>query len=80
MMRRLVHRGPDSQGILRDPDRLAVLGHCRLAIMDPAGGDQPIRSVVLHSGTVGGQGLKIYRRKGYGEKIANRYRLREIQK
>ncbi len=44
MMRRLVHRGPDSQGILRNPDRPAVLGHRRLAIMDPSGGDQPIHS------------------------------------
>jgi len=44
MMRRLAHRGPDAQGILREPERPAVLGHRRLAIMDLAGGDQPIRS------------------------------------
>lgn len=44
MMRRLVHRGPDGQGIFRNPEAPAVLGHRRLAIMDPAGGDQPIRS------------------------------------
>ena len=44
MMRRLVHRGPDAQGVFRDPDTAAVLGHRRLSIMDPAGGDQPIRS------------------------------------
>lgn len=44
MMRRLVHRGPDAQGIFRETERPAVLGHRRLAIMDPAGGDQPIRT------------------------------------
>ena len=44
MMRRLVHRGPDAHGIFRNPETPAVLGHRRLAIMDPAGGDQPIRS------------------------------------
>ncbi len=44
MMHRLAHRGPDAQGILREPVRSAVLGHRRLAIMDLAGGDQPIRS------------------------------------
>jgi len=44
MMNRLLHRGPDAQGIFRGPGRRAVLGHRRLAIMDPAGGDQPIRS------------------------------------
>jgi asparagine synthase (glutamine-hydrolysing) len=44
MMRRLAHRGPDAHGILREPERPGVLGHRRLAIMDLAGGDQPIRS------------------------------------
>ena len=44
MMRRLIHRGPDAQGIFRNVGTPAVLGHRRLAIIDPAGGDQPIRS------------------------------------
>ena len=44
MMRRLAHRGPDAQGILKNPEGPGILGHRRLAIMDPAGGDQPIRS------------------------------------
>ena len=34
MMDRLAHRGPDGQGIRRQPGR-GVLGHRRLAIMDP---------------------------------------------
>jgi asparagine synthase (glutamine-hydrolysing) len=42
MMRRLVHRGPDAQGMYVSPDGHGLLGHTRLSIMDPAGGDQPI--------------------------------------
>lgn len=40
MMRRLRHRGPDAHG-LHTCNR-GALGHRRLSIMDPAGGDQPI--------------------------------------
>jgi asparagine synthase (glutamine-hydrolysing) len=36
----LAHRGPDGSGIHVQPD--GALGHRRLAIMDPAGGAQPI--------------------------------------
>jgi len=39
-MRRLVHRGPDGEGRYESGD--AVLGIRRLAIIDVAGGDQPI--------------------------------------
>jgi len=42
MMKRLAHRGPDAQGMWSSPR--ATLGHQRLSIMDPAGGDQPIFS------------------------------------
>jgi len=42
MMERMVHRGPDSGGTYLAPDARGVLGHRRLAIMDPAGGRQPI--------------------------------------
>jgi len=42
MMERMVHRGPDSSGVFRAPDARGVLGHRRLAIIDPAGGSQPI--------------------------------------
>jgi asparagine synthase (glutamine-hydrolysing) len=41
MMDRLAHRGPDAEGMHRQPGA-GVLGHRRLSIMDPAGGDQPI--------------------------------------
>lgn len=38
----LGHRGPDGEGVHARP--LGVLAHCRLAIMDPAGGRQPIHN------------------------------------
>jgi len=48
-VRRLAHRGPDSEGWF--DGETATLGTCRLAIIDLAGGDQPIynedRSVVV---------------------------------
>jgi asparagine synthase (glutamine-hydrolysing) len=40
MMGRLEHRGPDGNGWYRD--RYAALGHTRLAIIDTAGGAQPL--------------------------------------
>lgn len=40
----LAHRGPDGQGTWRAPDGACVLGHQRLAVIDPAGGHQPIVS------------------------------------
>ncbi|GAB3256872.1 asparagine synthase (glutamine-hydrolyzing) [Nocardioides dilutus] len=40
MMGRLGHRGPDGNGYYRD--RVAALGHNRLAIIDAAGGAQPL--------------------------------------
>jgi asparagine synthase (glutamine-hydrolysing) len=40
MMGRLAHRGPDGSGLFRDLH--AALGHTRLAIIDVAGGTQPL--------------------------------------
>jgi len=42
MMKRLAHRGPDAEGLYVTNHR--ALGHRRLSIMDPQGGDQPIWS------------------------------------
>jgi asparagine synthase (glutamine-hydrolysing) len=42
MMKRLVHRGPDAEGMWSS--KRGVLGHQRLSIMDPGGGNQPIFS------------------------------------
>ncbi|MBI3910819.1 MAG: asparagine synthase B [Armatimonadetes bacterium] len=41
MMNRLAHRGPDAEG-LHHQGNAGTLGHRRLSIMDPAGGNQPI--------------------------------------
>lgn len=40
MMDQLSHRGPDGSGYLRDHQ--AILGHCRLSLIDFIGGAQPI--------------------------------------
>jgi asparagine synthase (glutamine-hydrolysing) len=42
MMDRLEHRGPDGRGVHDDAAGDLLLGHCRLAIMDPHGGAQPL--------------------------------------
>ena len=42
MMNRMVHRGPDANGVFKS--EYGCLGHQRLSIMDPEGGDQPIYS------------------------------------
>jgi len=44
MMDLMTHRGPDARGMFISPDNSGTLGHTRLSIMDPAGGDQPIYS------------------------------------
>lgn len=44
MMEDLVHRGPDASGSFSSAGGTGMLGHRRLSIMDPRGGDQPIRS------------------------------------
>ncbi|MBF0293675.1 MAG: asparagine synthase (glutamine-hydrolyzing), partial [Magnetococcales bacterium] len=38
----LAHRGPDGEGLHADPDNRVFLGHRRLAILDLAGGGQPM--------------------------------------
>jgi asparagine synthase (glutamine-hydrolysing) len=42
MLDMLVHRGPDASGLHIDLATPGVVGHRRLSIMDPAGGNQPI--------------------------------------
>lgn len=42
MTRALAHRGPDADGMFVTADGHGALGHRRLAIVDPQGGDQPI--------------------------------------
>src|SRR3954453_7833167 len=40
----LDHRGPDGRGLFTDKSAKLTLAHTRLAIIDPATGDQPIES------------------------------------
>ncbi len=42
MTERMAHRGPDARGTFASG--AGALGHCRLSIMDPQGGDHPIYS------------------------------------
>lgn len=42
MMERIAHRGPDAEGLFAGRQACGTLGHRRLSIMDPAGGDQPL--------------------------------------
>lgn len=42
MLEQIKHRGPDGRGMHIDSNRDLLLGHCRLAIMDPLCGDQPL--------------------------------------
>lgn len=44
MTQALAHRGPDGSGVWLSPERTCALGHTRLAIVDLAGGAQPMAS------------------------------------
>lgn len=73
MMSRMRHRGPDGKGILWEPERPVVLGHRRLAIMDPAGGDQPIISDDGNCAIVANG--EIYNFTSLRSRLENRYRF-----
>lgn len=42
MAKAVAHRGPDGEGFFRDPEAPVQLGHRRLAVVDIAGGEQPM--------------------------------------
>ena len=51
------HRGPDGRGLAELGDRSGLLGHCRLAIIDPEGGAQPLAGAdggwsLVHNGMI----------------------------
>ncbi len=71
MMDRLVHRGPDAHGIYDSP--CGTIGHRRLSIMDPAGGDQPLynedrRCAIIANG-------EMYNFPGLRRELAERHRF-----
>lgn len=41
-LQQLQHRGPDGRGVYLNPEQTLLLGHTRLAIIDPATGQQPL--------------------------------------
>ncbi|MEQ8655094.1 MAG: asparagine synthase B [Kiloniellales bacterium] len=43
MLATQAHRGPDGRGVSEAGGGQGMLGHCRLAIIDPAGGMQPLK-------------------------------------
>jgi asparagine synthase (glutamine-hydrolysing) len=43
MLNKIIHRGPDGDGLI-NVDSRAIFGHCRLAIIDPEHGAQPMRA------------------------------------
>ncbi|WGT67394.1 hypothetical protein [cyanobacterium endosymbiont of Epithemia clementina EcSB] len=45
MMGALIYRGPDARGMFIVPNGSGILGHQRLSIIDPEGGDQRIYSI-----------------------------------
>ncbi|MFW6155658.1 MAG: asparagine synthetase B, partial [Planctomycetota bacterium] len=71
-MRRMIHRGPDADGTYANGH--GTLGHRRLSIMDPVGGDQPIvcdrtgRAIIANG--------EIYNFPALRESLARRHRFR----
>ena len=43
MIERIAHRGPDATEVIRHPNAPVIMAHCRLAIIGPEDGAQPIR-------------------------------------
>ena len=44
MIAKIAHRGPDELQVSRSPNVPAVMAHCRLSIIGPSAGTQPIYS------------------------------------
>ncbi|MCG8442220.1 MAG: hypothetical protein MI723_10465, partial [Caulobacterales bacterium] len=42
MIEKIAHRGPDETQIYRSPHVPAIMAHCRLSIIGPSDGSQPI--------------------------------------
>ncbi len=73
MVQRLCHRGPDGTGVWSDPSGHAVLGHSRLAVLDPTPrADQPM--VDACTGAVLVVNGEIYNFAELGEQLTSRGR------
>ena len=49
MTQKLIHRGPDAEGLWHDAQKGVYLGHRRLSIIDINDGKQPIMIMDVHS-------------------------------
>jgi asparagine synthase (glutamine-hydrolysing) len=74
MMGLLAHRGPDAEGLFVSPGGHGVLGHRRLSIMDPEGGNQPIHNEDRTMAIVANG--EIYNFPSLRPDLAGRHRLR----
>lgn len=72
MIAKVAHRGPDGSGVHVEP-HTGVLGHCRLAIMDPVGGAQPIYNEARSMAVVANG--EIYNFPNLRADLAGRHRL-----
>jgi len=70
MIARLRHRGPDQEGLWLEADRSVGLGVCRLAVIDPPGGRQPIANEAKTVGVV--YNGEIYNYRDLGDELAAR--------
>src|SRR5688500_20283391 len=69
VLQALAHRGPDGEGmcVYESARHRVVLGHRRLAIIDPQGGRQPMRDETAgEAGTCNGEIYKLRGVRGVG--------------
>ena len=55
MIEKIAHRGPDAVEVTRLPDAPVIMAHCRLSIIGPQGGRQPIyqgRDILVANGEI----------------------------
>lgn len=72
MLTLLAHRGPDAQGLHEDEH--GTLGHRRLAIVDPGGGNQPLFDGPARARALVANG-EIYNAPALRERLERRYRF-----
>jgi len=73
MMSRVSHRGPDAKGMFVSQKGPGILGHRRLSIMDPQGGDQPIYNEAKNMAVIANG--EIYNFPHLSAELAKRHKL-----